>query len=209
MPTPDAARGRGRLIFAMDATMSRQPTWDQALHIQGEMFAETARTGGLDVQLVYFRGFGECRASKWVSDATALAGLMTQVHCRGGHTQIGRVMKHIRKEVKADKVDAVVYVGDCMEEKVDSLCAAAGELGLIGIPMFMFQEGREPVAEAAFREIARLTGGAFCRFDAGSAQQLRELLAAVAVYASGGRQALLERSKSSGGGAQLLLEQLK
>ncbi len=208
-PAPHSGPGRGRLIFAMDATMSRQPTWDRAMHIQSEMFEETAQIGGLDVQLVFFRGFNECRSSKWAGDARELARLMTQVDCRGGHTQIGRVLKHVRKEAANGKVNAVVYVGDCMEESVDRLCNAAGELGLLGVPMFMFQEGMEPIAETAFREIARLTGGAYCRFDAASAQQLRDLLSAVAVYAAGGRKALADRSKQKGGEAQLLLEQLK
>src|SRR4051812_37890004 len=58
---------RGRLVFAMDATMSRQPTWDIACGIQADMFTEAAATGGLDIQLVYFRGIGECRASRFVS----------------------------------------------------------------------------------------------------------------------------------------------
>jgi hypothetical protein len=208
-PAPGARGERGRLIFAMDATMSRQPAWDRALQIQAEMFAETAKVGGLDVQLVYFRGFGECRSSKWVSDPTALARLMTGMECRGGHTQIGKVLAHIRKEAAQRKVNAVVYVGDCMEESIDQLCARAGEIGILGVPIFMFQDGREPVAEQAFREIARLTKGAYCRFDHGSARQLRELLAAVAVYAAGGRQALADLSRGKGGEATLLLEQLK
>jgi hypothetical protein len=208
-PAASAGGDRGRLIFAMDATMSRQPAWDRALQIQAEMFAETAKVGGLDVQLVYFRGFGECRSSKWVSDPTALARLMTGMECRGGHTQIGKVLAHIRKEAAQRKVNAVVYVGDCMEESIDELCARAGEIGILGVPIFMFQDGREPVAEQAFREIARLTKGAYCRFDHGSARQLRELLAAVAVYAAGGRQALADLSKGRGGEATLLLEQLK
>jgi len=206
VPSPHVSGGRGRLIFAMDATMSRQPTWDHALHIQAEMFDETAQIGGLDVQLIYFRGFDECRASKWAGDARELGRFMTKVHCQGGHTQIGRVLKHVKKEARKTKVDAVVYVGDCMEEKVDSLCDAAGQLGLLGTPMFMFQEGQDHTAETAFREISRLTGGAYCRFDTGSAQQLRELLSAVAVYAAGGRKALADRSSAK---AQLLLEQLK
>ncbi len=205
-PAEDPGAGRGRLVFAMDATMSRQPTWDHALQIQGEMFSETARIGGLDVQLVYFRGFRECLASKWVSDANELARLMTQVDCRGGHTQIGKVLKHVRKEAAKQKVNAVVYVGDCMEENVDTLCDLAGKVALQGTPMFMFHEGNEPVAAAAFREIARLTGGAYCPFDMGSAKQLRELLSAVAVYAAGGRRALLEHGR--GQGARALLEQL-
>ena len=64
--------------------MSRQPTWDQALHIQAEMFDETAQIGGLDVQLVYFRGFDECRASKWAGDARELARMMTRCIARAG-----------------------------------------------------------------------------------------------------------------------------
>ncbi len=208
-PKPVRTGERGRLIFAMDATMSRQPTWDTACQIQGEMFEETARIGGLDVQLVYFRGFNECRASRWVADANQLAHLMSQVDCRGGHTKIERVLKHIKKETDRSKVNAVIYVGDCMEEQVDRLCHHAGELGLLGVPVFMFQEGRNAPAEQAFREIARLTGGAFCRFDEGSAAQLRELLSAVAVYAAGGHQALEDYSASRGGQAQLLLSQMK
>lgn len=202
------AGDRGRLIFAMDATMSRQPTWDMALKLQADMFREVRAIGGLDVQLVYFRSYDECRASAWVSDPDALARLMTGIRCLGGLTQIRKILLHARREGEKRKVDALVYVGDCMEEEIDHLAALAGELGLLGIPAFMFQEGRDHKAETAFREIARLTKGAYCRFDAGSAQQLRELLRAVAAYAAGGRQALEDLGKH-GAQAKLLLEQLK
>ncbi len=208
MPPATRAGDSGRLIFAMDATMSRQPSWDRALQIQGEMFEETAKIGGLDVQLIFFRGFGECKASKWVSDGRALAHLMSTVSCRGGHTQIGKVLSRIQRENAKQKVNAVVYVGDAMEEDVDLLCNQAGEIGLLGVPIFMFQEGFDAGAENAFREIARLTRGAWSRFDTSSARQLRELLAAVAVYASGGRKALADYSKAKGGEAVALLEQL-
>jgi hypothetical protein len=199
--------GRGRLIFAMDATMSRQPTWDRALAIQGDMFRATSAIGGLDVQLIYFRGLGECRASKWVGNPEALARLMTSVYCRGGRTQIHRVLRHALKETGRKPVSALVYVGDCMEENVDELCVLAGELGMLKVPVFMFHEGHEPVAGAAFREIARLSSGAYCRFDAASADQLRELLAAVAVYAAGGLEALADHRDT--GGARRLIEQLR
>lgn len=198
---------RGRLIFALDATMSRQPTWDAACQLQAEMFKETAAIGGLDVQLVYFRGFGECRASKWVGDPSDLANLMTRIDCRGGHTQICKVLKHARKEAAKKKVHALVYVGDCMEENIDDLAALAGELGLLHVPVFLFQEGREPIAQRAFKEIARLTRGAWCPFDLGAAHQLRELLSAVAMYAAGGRAALEDFSRHSASG-RLLLQQM-
>lgn len=201
---------RGRLLFAMDATMSRQPTWDMALKLQADMFREVKDLGGLAVQLVYFRGFGECRASRWVSDPEALARLMTTVTCAGGLTQIGKVLAHALTEARQRKVNALVYVGDCMEEEIDLLCERAGELALLGVPAFLFQEGRDRTAERAFREIARLTRGAWCRFDAGAAAQLKDLLSAVAVYAAGGHAALKALSDSRrGAGARRLLTQMK
>ena len=200
-----AASGRGRLLFAMDATMSRQPSWDLALSLQGDMFSAVKEVGGLDVQLLYFRGFNECQASRWVGDPDTLARLMRQVHCEGGHTQIRKVLSHAAEENTKQKVNAVIYVGDCMEEDIDQLSQLAGELGLAGVPVFLFQEGDDPRAARAFKEIARLSRGAYCRFDAGSARQLRELLTAVAVYATGGRKAL---AKSKSGAAVRLLEQL-
>ena len=201
--------GRGRLIFAMDATMSRQPSWDLALELQADMFNAVKAVGGLDVQLVYFRGLGECQASKWVGDPDALARLMRQVSCAGGYTQIRKVLAHARRESETSKANALIYVGDCMEEDVDELSQLAGELGLIGVPVFVFQEGRDPKAKRAFREIARLSRGAYCPFDAGSARQLRELLTAVAVYATGGRKALKDFGDETRSSAAIqLLEQL-
>jgi hypothetical protein len=197
--------GGGRLVFALDATMSRQATWDIACRLQGEMFDAVGATGRLTVQLVYFRGYGECRASRWVADTRALRDLMTRIDCRGGQTQIGRVLRHIREETLKTKVSAAVFIGDAMEEDIDHLSAVAGELGMRGVPCFMFQEGRQAETERAFREIARLSRGAYARFDAGAAQQLTDLLKAVAQYASGGLKAL---SSGQTGSGRLLLEQL-
>jgi hypothetical protein len=205
LPNP-AATDRGRLVFAMDATMSREPTWDMALTIQADMFRAVKSLGTLDVQLVYFRGAGECRASRWVSDPEALARLMTGVTCRGGQTQVGRVLAHARSESAQKRVHALAVVGDAMEEPIDEVCARAGELALAGVPVFLFQEGRDFGCERAFREIARLTRGAWCRFDAGAAAELSALLAAVAVYATGGLAAL-EQSRAAG--ARLLLGRMK
>ena len=202
--SPHAPGARGRLVFALDATMSRQPTWDMACALQADMFREAAALGSLDIRLVYYRGLNECRASGWISDTAQLAKLMARIDCRGGNTQIGKVLSEARREAAASAVRAVVFVGDAMEEKVDDLCRKAGELGLLKVPVFMFQEGHDGVAEQAFREIARLTGGAWCRFDPGAAAQLRELLRAAAAYAAGGREALLRLSKTGSGAAKLL-----
>jgi hypothetical protein len=178
------------LIFAMDATASREPTWDQACHIQAEMFSETAALGGLEIQLCYYRGFKEFRASGWFTDTASLQRHMAAVRCLGGYTQIGRVLKHATAMAKQQRTDALVFIGDCVEEKVDDLCQLAGALGIHGVPAFMFHEGGDARAGQAFRQIAKLTQGAYCPFDAGSARQLRDLLSAVAVFAAGGRLAL-------------------
>jgi hypothetical protein len=204
-----ASGSRGRLIFALDATMSRQPLWDTACRLQAEMFREAAAIGGLDVQLLYYRGLNECRASRWVSQAERLAEVMSRIDCRGGHTQISKVLAHAKRESQIKKVQALVFVGDAMEESLDDLCHSAGELGLLGVPAFMFQEGGEPVAEQAFREIAKLTRGAYCRFDLGAAHQLGELLRAVAAYAAGGMRALNDLSVRRQAGAIKLLEQMR
>ncbi|WP_262269313.1 VWA domain-containing protein [Microvirga yunnanensis] len=188
---------RARLVFALDATMSRQPTWDLACRVQGEMFAAASHSGGLSVQLVYFRGFNECRSSRWVADPRALMDLMTKIDCRGGQTQIGRVLRHVRSEASHSPLKVLVYVGDAMEEPIDDLCAVAGELGLLGTKAFMFHEGHDPEAALAFKEIARLTGGAYSRFDSKAPQALAELLRAAAAYATSGVEGLTRLAPSS------------
>src|ERR687892_1000797 len=208
-PPPKPGAGRARLIFAMDATASREPSWDRASQVQGQMFLETAALGGLDVQLVYYRGFDECRASRWVDNPGDLVRLMTGVFCLAGQTKIGRVLQHAVRETQKKRVTVLVFVGDCFEETLDEVGQIAGQLGMLGVRAFLFQEGANPQAERAFRHIAKLTNGAHCRFDSSSPQQLRDLLGAVAAYAAGGRQALPELSKSSNSDVRLLASQVK
>jgi hypothetical protein len=208
-PSSKAPGKRGRLIFGLDATASRQPMWDRAAQIQGEMFSETAALGGLDLQLAYYRGFGEFKVSRWVNDGEKLLALMTSVFCLAGETQIGKLLKHAITQTGKEKVNALVFIGDCVEEDVDRLGALAGELGILGVPVFMFQEGDDAIATFAFQQIAKLTGGACCRFDASSAHVLKELLSAVAVFAAGGRPALEDMASRRGGEILKLSHQLK
>ncbi len=208
MPAVQPGGTHGRLLFAMDATASREPSWDRACQIQGEMFSATAALGGLDIQLCYYRGYGEFEASPWLSSADALLQRMTSVTCRGGYTQIEKVLRQAIEQTRQEKVQALVFVGDCMEEDIDRLCHLAGELGMLGVPVFIFHEGADTVARRAFEEIARLTRGAYCAFDASSAAQLRDLLSAVAVYAAGGRRALRDFSKNRSEVVRRLTRQL-
>ena len=196
----------GRLIFSLDATISRQPTWTRAMTIQASMFDAVEKAGGLSVQLVFFRGFDECRASKWVMNAAALRNLMQGIKCRGGNTQIGKVLNHANRETTKAKISALVFIGDAMEENIDTLCQQAGELGLHGVRCFFFQEGLDETAEKGFREMARITRGAYFRLGHDSAKELAEILGAVAIYARGGLKALANSDKH---GAHFLLDQIK
>ncbi len=179
----------------MDATASREATWDHACHLQADMFAATDDLGGLEIQLCYYRGFNEFHRSSWCSGTTPLLEEMTAVRCLGGHTQIRKVLEYLLDESRSRRIQAAVFVGDAMEENPDLLCDLAGKLGVRGLPVFVFQEGVDARVTSVFRQIATLSGGAWAPFDLNSASGLRNLLSAVAVYAAGGYQAL-EKLKS-------------
>ena len=208
-PRPVSGAAQGRLLFALDATASRQPTWDHAAQLQGEMFMAARDIGGLAVQLAFYRGFGEFKASKWLMDPSRLANMMSTVTCLAGETQIEKVLRHALDETAKVKVNAVIFVGDACEENVDRLGRAAGELGLKGVPVFVFHEGDDPVAAFAFDQIAKLSGGAAVRFDRSSADALKRLLGAVAVFAAGGQAALEAHAGKMGGDVLALTHALK
>ncbi len=190
MPVRAAGGAQGRLLFVMDATASRQPSWDRACHLMAGMFDATREIGGLAVQLAYFRGHMEFAATPFLSDSRELTRRMSGVQCLGGQTQVLRALTHALAETRRARVHAAVLVGDALEEGVDPVCHAAGQLGLHGTPVFAFHEGAEPASAEAFRQIAKVSGGAFAPFDSASAETLRDLLRAVAVFAAGGRAKL-------------------
>jgi hypothetical protein len=213
-------RNRARLAFAVDATSSREFTWDMAAQRQNEMFEEAAKIGGLEVQLVWYRGIDECSHTPWTTDTCELAAQMSRIRCAAGSTKITCVLKHIRAEHQREKIDAAIFIGDAIEELRGALYDAAAGLG---VPVFLFQEGNglagyvdqygglaldDPpqTVEHVFREIARLTGGAYGRFNAGAARQLGELLRAVAAFAVGGVGALADQNTAA---ARKLLGQMK
>ena len=210
----------GRLIFAIDATASREETWDLAAQLTSDMFLEAAKISGLAVQLVFYRGTNEVKASEWFADAHELVRRMGTIRCEAGATKILHILRHIRAEHQREKVGAAIFIGDALEEPPQQLYDAAAELG---VPLFLFQEGDGlavavdrhgqivvtdslQTVESVFREIARLTGGAWARFDARAAAKLSELLRAIAAFASGGMKALADMR---GEEARKLLGQMK
>ncbi len=200
--------GTSRFLFAMDSTATREPSWDHACPLPGQMFTATSDLGELHVQLCHYGGFSHFRAGRWCASAAELLDEMTHVRCLGGHTQIGRVLRHAQQEHGQNPLKAIIFVGDAVEENPDDLCHLAGQLGVLGIPLFMFQEGVNPSVQSIFKQMAQLSNGAFAPFNLASASQLRDLLSAVAVYATGGRAAL-ERFEKVSQRPRLLTQQLR
>jgi hypothetical protein len=183
---------RGRLMFALDATASRASTWAIARDLQTKMFRTAAPIGHLDMQLVFYRA-DECRASKWVQNGEQLAHLMNRIECEGGFTQIGRVLTHALHEAEKAAMQALVFVGDAMEEQIEELAPKAGQLGKLGVPIFLFQEGRDPAVRKAFRLLALKSGGAYFEFNPNASraiEQLSDQLNAIARLAMGDTEAL-------------------
>ena len=201
--------GEARLIFALDATASREVTWDIASQLQADMFLSAQSLGGLNLQLCFFRGFADFFSSDWRNNAKEIMDIMSQIRCQAGATQIERVLTHAIKEHETQKIKCVVYVGDAMEENIDILAGLAGRLGLLNVPVFMFQERGDVITKKAFLELSRLSGGAYSQFDQTSVEELKELLRAVAVYAAGGFKALQKFSQNSTKEVKLIERQLK
>ena len=197
-----------RLIMAIDATQSREASWDLAQGLQAKMFEAAGAHAGLFVQLVYFRGIDECRASRWHDRAAPLVRAMAGVRCAAGHTQIGRVLRHALAQRREGPVAALALIGDACEEEPDEILGEAGRLAAHGVPVFAFLEGRDEGAAAIYQKLASLTGGAFHRFDTRSPASLLALLRAVAAFSAGGREALGALARDEGGPARLLLAQL-
>jgi hypothetical protein len=193
---PQAASSKPRIIFSLDATASRAPTWQRAQRVQGEMFE--AMSGRGEVQLVSYSGAGVL-SSRWATDSRELADDMARVHCVAGNTQIRALLRHYRQEAKGGRVVAV-FIGDTVEEDSQDLIDEARKCKLLGVPVFVFHEVGNPSAEPTLRAIAQESGGAYVRFaDGDPKKDLQPLLGAVAAYAEGGRRALLkygEQSKS-------------
>ena len=199
----------GRLIFSLDATSSRSSTWDLATHIQSRMFIEAERVGNLDVQLVYYRGFDQCRFSKWTSSSEKLKDLMNAVSVRAGRTQISKILKHTLNENKRKRINALIFVGDSLEEELDELSYLSGQLGVYGVPIFIFHEGCDEQVSNSFKYLAKLSKGAYFPFDNSSPNKLKDLLGAIGVYATGGLDALIDNEIALGSNVKNLIKQLK
>ena len=194
-----------RLLFAIDATASRQPTWDLACKLTGALFSGADSLPGLTLKLCFYRGFSEFRQSDWLSDSQLLSRKMATVRCEAGQTQIERTLEFGLKEHKQSSIRGIVFIGDAIEEPPHRLLNLAGQCAMVKLPLFIFQEGHDGTVQDIFTQMARLSKGAYARFDLNAPDRLRDLLNAVATYARGGYTALKQQNSTA---AQILLNQL-
>ena len=206
--------GVGRLLFVLDATASRGPTWDMARGLTGDMIREAASVGQLEMQLVFFSGGMDmprrCAVSEWVTDPVRFVQAMERVRCQSGYTQIAKALEHAVNETVRDRVSATVLIGDMCEaeggDNIDRMAQTAHRLGQLRTRALRLPRGQRPYRGSRLPQIAELSHGAFGRFDAGGAKQLGEMLRAAARFAVGGIGALEGHTDS---GSVLLLGQLR
>jgi len=200
------ADAQTRIIFSLDATASRAPTWQQAQSLHKALFEAASETSELSLQLCYFRGIATFHASPWLATASGLRGALSQIYCEGGITQIQRLLEHcLHQHSDSTSIKAIIFVGDAVEEDAGLLNDLAVKCRLAKRPLYIFQEGSDPVAGSAFASMAALSGGVHFGLGNDSADQLRRLLQSVVRLATGGRKALESSTRESD---KLLLKKL-
>ena len=202
--------GRGRLVFALDATMSRQPTWDLACRLQGEMFTrDGADRRARRPARLFSRPRRVQGVEMGVRCGSRLGALMTRIDCRGGNTQIGTGPRPCHRGDAPRAASGAWSSSATRWRRTIDGCAPRRASSLsLGVPVFVFQEGRDPSPNgrsARSRESAAAPGA---RFDAVVRTELAALLRAVAAYAAGGRRRPRGAVRPRRGGARLLLQQM-
>jgi hypothetical protein len=201
---------RPRLVFAVDATASREPAWAAARKVTDALVK--ALPGALDVALAVHGGSRVHTFTAFTNDAATLRDRAAGVACEAGLT---RLLPILSASMKRPGVRVVVYIGDVFEESLvqgrrlaDAMGGQGGGQGAgQGIKLIVLHDTSDPSARRdaeVFWDLAKRTGGCVLPFDASASGRLRDLLSAVAVYAVGGEKLLRERRHDLPGAVALL-----
>jgi hypothetical protein len=200
-PPPDVPT-RPRLIFAVDATASREPAWAAARLVTDALFK--ALPGELDVALAVHGGSRVRIFTDFTNNPAALRDQAAGVVCQAGMT---RLLPILEGSVKRTGIRVVVYIGDVFEESVTHGRRLADTMGQRGTKLIVLHDTADPAARRdaeIFWDLAKRTNGCVLPFDANASGRLRDLLSAVAVYAVGGEKLLRERQHALPGAVALL-----
>jgi hypothetical protein len=176
-----------RIGFLVDATGSRNKTWERAQGIQSKMFRAAYGIKAIKLRLVHFGG-GSLTTRNWDDDTKSVAANMAAVRCQAGLTQILEGLQSFIDETPEDRATAIILIGDYFEECSTQAKITAVRLKDMGIKVYSFIEGNDHTAQTVFRNLAEISGGKFARF--GDDLPLADLCQGVALLASGGKKAL-------------------
>jgi hypothetical protein len=196
---------RPRLIFGFDATASREPAWATARTVTDALV--NSLPGELDVALAVHGGSMLHTFTDFTSDAKTLRDRAAGIACIAGMT---RLLPILSRALSNPGVRVVTYIGDVFEESPVRGRKLADAMGLKGIKLIVLHDTTDWNAKRdaeVFLVLARRTGGCVLPFDTNAPARLRQLLAAVAVYAVGGTE-MLEARRDEMPGAVVLLEHL-
>ena len=199
------ASGRPRLVFGFDATASRERAWATARQVTDALVQ--ALPGELDVALAVHGGSRLHTFTEFTADPNILRDRAASIACVAGHTQLLPILS---RSLSSPNVRVVTYIGDVYEEFPARGRKLADELGRRGIKLVVLHDIVDWTARRdaeLFLDLARRTGGCVLPFDASAPGRLRELLAAIAVFAVGGAD-LLQDKRGELPGAVLLLQHL-
>jgi hypothetical protein len=204
-PAATSANTRPRLIFAVDATASREPAWTAARQVTDVLVK--ALPGALDVALAVHGGSRVHTFTAFTSDARTLRDRAAGVSCVAGMT---RLLPILSTSLKHPAVRVVIYIGDLFEENLIRGRQVADAMGAQGTRLIVLHDTADPAARRdaeVFWDLAKRTGGCVLPFDGAASGRLRDILSAVAVYAVGGEK-LLRARRHELPGAVALLENL-
>lgn len=194
---------RARLLFAFDATASREWAWEGSKKVTDALFE--VLPGKLDVALAVHGGSRVHTYTRYFTEAGRLRDRAARIRCETGETRLLDILARVTQETPAAEV--VVYIGDAFEESKPKASRLADRLKAQGTRVIILQDGCDGETADVFANIAARSGGALLPFDLSSLERLRELLGAVAVLAVGGEK-LLEAKRETLPGALLLLDRL-
>ena len=202
-PPQDAgSANRPRLVFAVDATASREPAWTAARQVTDALVK--ALPGELDVALAVHGGSRVHTFTAFTANPATLRDRAAGIACEAGTT---RLLPILAASLRQQAVRVVIYVGDVFEESVVEARRLADLMGHQGTKLIVLHDTADPSARRdveVFWDFAKRTGGCVLPFDASAPGRLRDLLSAVAVYAVGGEKLLRQRRHELPGAVALL-----
>lgn len=186
-----------KLLFTMDATISRQTCWSMARELTVGMFQAVPE--GLEIALGYHSGGRVQEITPFSSNYQLFSQQILSVECAAGLTDLNGILS---SSLNFNRLKVIIYIGDCYEENLSQGISLAQKLKLQGTKIFLFHDNgsvgyNTAEGKEAFEKIAQANGGAVFSFDSSSPAVVAELLAAIAYYAAKGLEAL-KQLKSSG-----------